>query len=93
MTALLLTVIGAAMVLYASFCRLVHTNARTRLSVRAAIWSLSVVAMLALIGPMLTSWRPDLLHGCLLLAFAWQLWVGARVWRYGVPRSFQRGLT
>ena len=83
---------GAAAVLYASFCRLAHTNSRTRLSVRGAIWALSLVALMALTAPALSSWRPDMLHGLLLLAFAWQLWVGAKVWKYGVPRSFQRGL-
>lgn len=91
MIALMLNVIGASIVLYAAFCRLVHTNARTRLTVRGAVWSLSVVAMLAFIGPVLTPWRPDLLHGLMLCAFGAHLIAGSRAWRYGVPRSFQRG--
>lgn len=92
MIALVLTVLGAAAVLYAAFCRLVHTNSRTRLSVRGAIWMMSIAATVALFAPALSPWRPDMIHGLLLIAFAAKLWVGSRVWRYGVPRSFQRGL-
>lgn len=93
MIALMLTVFGAAVVLYCSFCRLVHTNNRTRVSVRLSVWSLAVVSMLAILGPTLTAWRPDALHAAVVCAMAAHLYIGSRVWRYGVPQQFQRGLS
>lgn len=85
-----LTATGSGAILYAAFCRLVHTNQRTRVQVRLAIWFVAIAAMAAFVGPMLTTWRPDMVHGLLLSSFALHLWVSARVWRHGVPGSFQR---
>lgn len=90
MIELTLSTVGSGAVLYASFCRLVHTNQRTRVQVRLAIWFVAIAAMAAFIGPVLTAWRPDMVHGLLACAFALHLWVSSRVWKYGVPRSFQR---
>jgi hypothetical protein len=85
-----LTATGSAAVLYAAFCRLVHTNARTKIRIRLAIWGLAIAAMVALVGPALTDWRPDVVHAWLACTMALHLWVSGRVWRHGVPHSYQR---
>lgn len=90
MITLMFCAFGAGAVLYAAFCRLVHTNSRTRVTVRLAIWGMAIAATAALVGPVLTSWRPDAVHAWLACAFALHLWVSSRVWKCGVPRSFQR---
>lgn len=88
-----LTTTGSGVILYATFCRLVRTNAHTKLRVRFAIWLVAIAATAALVGPLLTSWRPDIVHALMAGAFAMHLLVSSRAWRYGVPTHYQRGLS
>lgn len=85
---LLATLASAAIVSYASFCRLTKTTAETFTSVRLGIWMIAVSALTALAAPFLWGWTPDALHAALLLALAVHQVATRRTWAHGVPHWY-----
>jgi len=89
---LLLTMFAAAIVVYASFCRLTKTSSRTRYSVRFAVWAMAAVAIGVIVAPSLSDWRPDVGHALLMLSAAVYQVVLRRTWQHGAPAWTRRPL-
>lgn len=90
---LLLTILSAGVVLYASFCRLSMTSRQTVTSLRISIVLLAATAVFALVAPFAWGWAPDALHAALLLSVAVHQVVTRKTWQHGVPERFVRGET
>lgn len=75
--------------LYSGFCRLVHTSERTRLDVRLAVYGLTVAALGGLYAVLFLKYEPGWPSTALALAMVFVQAVTARLWRRGVPTSFQ----
>lgn len=77
-------------VFWAAFCRLVHMNARTRLSIRAAFWATACTSAW-LVGETLLGWYvPHLQVVTAVGAFAAVLVATGRRWFRGVPPDYER---
>lgn len=85
-----ITLVSAAMVLAASFCRLTKTNARTVTPVRLAIWALAAVSMTVIAAPLLWHWSADIAHAGIFTALASYQIATRRTWQHGVPEWFTR---
>ena len=90
MTLLMITIMSAGVVLYASFCRLSMTSRKTITTLRISICLLAATALLAMVAPFVWGWAPDPMHAALLTALALHQVVTRKTWQHGVPEWFMR---
>lgn len=86
----LITMAAAAVVFWASFCRLTKTSARVFTSVRIGIWLLASTSLLALVLPPFGRWTPDPMSAAILVAIAAHQLATRRTWSHGVPHWYIR---
>ena len=80
---------ACAVLLYTSFCRMVHTHADTLIPVRLAFVLLAFSASLAIASVLVWGYAPDWPSTVAFWAFALVQVVSSRVWKYGVPNVYQ----
>lgn len=80
-------------VFWATFCRLVHTNARTRISIRSAFWFAASVSSYVLGLTLLGKFHPSLEDVMVVGAFAAVLVATGRRWLQGVPVDYEHRST
>jgi hypothetical protein len=80
--------LACAALVYSGFCRLVHTNVRTRLEVRLAVYSLTVAALAGLYAGLFFGYDPGWPGTALAVAMVLMQAVTAPLWRDGVPLPF-----
>lgn len=85
-----ITVVCAATVAYASFCRLSKTDVETQTSVRLGIVLLAGVSLFTLSAPFLWKWQADLIHLGIFLGLAIHQIATRKTWQHGVPHGYLR---
>jgi divalent metal cation (Fe/Co/Zn/Cd) transporter len=86
----LIAISAAAVVFYASFCRLTKTTGRVFATVRLGIWLLASTSFLAIWLPLLGWWTPDPLTAAILVAVAAHQLATRRAWLHDVPHFYLR---
>lgn len=89
---LLLTIVYLAAcgaILVSVFCRLTQTTVDTHIEVRLAFVGLAAAAALGIFSVLAWGHVVALPEAALALAVAGTQAVAARLWRFGVPRSYQ----
>ena len=90
MTAATLLFLAACLVLaYTGFCRLVRTDVRTVLCIRAVFWVLTAVALVAAAEVVVWGYQPGMPAALLASAMAAVQVAASILWRDGVPDDYQ----
>lgn len=83
-------IVSALVVMYASFCRLSKTDHETFPLVRTGIWLLFSVSAVSVVALLVWGWRPDMMHAAIFGAIAVAQISTRHQWQHGVPQWFQR---
>lgn len=86
-----LFVAGCLAIVYAGFCRLVHTSAATRWEVRASIALQTASAAAGAWAVLLRGYEPGWPPVLLVLSTVAVLAATSHAWREGVPRAYVKG--
>lgn len=86
-----LFLLSAAVLVFACFCRFVHTDkTNTVRPIRWVFAILSVVACVCLFAPLLGHYQPDGIATALVTVLALTQVVTSHYWRAGVPQPFRK---
>jgi hypothetical protein len=85
----LIFVWSCAVLAYTGFCRLVRTDVRTALHIRAVFWLMTVAAVNAGLSVILWGYQPGWPAAALTGCMAAVQVATSVLWRYGVPAEYQ----
>ena len=88
MSSALIFVTSCGVLAYTGFCRLVRTDARTVLHIRAVFWLLTVAAVNGGLAVILWGYQPGWPAAALTVCMAAVQVATSVLWRYGVPDDY-----